>query len=497
MNEQKNNEKGKGSDGNYDDRKPYEVVPRQLSNQELYDNNLRDKDSPDRLFPNEIEVDVRERLVNTRQFIVAGTGSDIDILTVGTVLWLEPTTGGAVERVNVRVLKSRKSAPNGKRYVLLETVDSLPNTNVKLNAVLEGKDVLIYTGPSEAQSIGVIHPTESHTGGGTSHSGQSNAYGVALLVKLKPNRRPQRGAEIRRKGKIATFEQDAELGTATVAVLDSGIRFNGRTRRPTSCSDIGWDFVADTADGDPFPNDDHIGLHGTKICSIIKKTAPEVGILPVKVSNSNGTLTLYDALCGLEYARTHGAKVVNASWSFTANGGGDGKADFPLLLQAIQDLEKSGIVVVAAAGNKSQYVNSDGHIAANNAPKIYPACYSAIQDNVITVTTVVAPDSTASPSEEGSKFRVFENYSNKFVDTGAVANAVAPEPIGRFIVPGFLNSYPGSSFATPYVAAMIAQVVSSSPGYMSKRTILHRLREFRVEKKLANKIRDGGSYITI
>lgn len=489
MNKQGQNSSSKGSFRESDD-KPYEEVPGQLSNRELLDKDRIDLNPEKWVFPQGTIIDKRGRLTNPFQFIVAGKGRAIDKLKTNLVFYLKPEGGDADSAVEVRVLKSRKSAPHGKRYVLLQASASIID--------LEDKEVGIYRGAAETQSIGVIHPVETHTGGGTSHSGQSNPYGVAVLVRMKTSSLVGPLAEIRTKSSTATFERDAELGRATIAVLDSGIQFRDSSTRSTLCSDLGWDFATELVpDGDPFPNDDHLGLHGTKICTIIKHVAPGAGILPVKVSNSNGRLTLYDALCGLEYARTHGAKVVNASWSFTADGNNSEEKDFPLLLQAIRDLEESGVVVVAAAGNKSQYVNPDGHIGANGAPKIYPACYSAIQDNVITVTTVLAPDATASPTGEGNKYRVFENYSNKFVDTGAVANAEAPEPAGQFTIPGFLDSYPGTSFATPYVAAKIAQIIYSSPGYTGKRTLLRRLREFHIESKLADKIRDGGSYITI
>ena len=494
MNEQQ--DCGKENSRPNEDKKPYVIVPDQLSNEALLVLDREKVDTENRIFPTRAIVDERGRLIDPFQFIVAGKGRNIDKLQVGKVFvlksvdpdTLKPKEGDDAREVQVTVLKSRKSAPHGKRYVLLEAPASIIG--------LEDATLGIYRNATEEQDIGILHPVETHTGGGQSHSVMP--YGVSLLVTMKANHSFEPLSEIRTQSRTATFEQDAELGTATIAVLDSGIRFRGSSRRSTSCSDVGWDFVTERVPGgDPFPDDNHPGLHGTKICTIIKNEAPGAGILPVKVSNSNGRLTLYDALCGLEYARTHGAKVVNASWSFTADGNNGEEKDFPLLLQAIRDLEESGIIVVAAAGNKSQYVNPDGHIGTNGAPKIYPACYSAIQDNVITVTTVAAPNLNAAPTNEDSNYRVVENYSNKFVDTGAVANAEASATDGEFTIPGFLDSYEGTSFATPYVAAKIAQIIYFSPGYTGKRTLLRRLREFHIESKLADKIRDGGSYITV
>ena len=451
------------------------------------------KDDSEPLFPKEVRLDKWGRLVDPRQFIISGTGPAIDKFLVGFRFRLEPTTHvpGIKGQVKVRVIKSNKPSPTGKRYVLLQTMDQS-----SIDELENAEEVNIYRGEVSTQVVGVIHPGDSNSDGGRVHSGQPSCYGASLLVRQRGDGGADPLAEVETVSRIATYERDAALGTATVAVLDSGIWFDkfADRRRRTLCSDIGWDFVSGSSiDGDPFPDDDHPGLHGTKICTIIKYTAPGVGILPVKISKPNGTLTLYDALCGLEFARTHGARVVNASWSFMASGARTkaAGADYPLLLQAIRDLEDAGIMVVAAAGNKNQYPpGADGHIGEGGAPLIYPACYN-MQDNVITVTTVIA---SVAPIKV---FSVFENFSNEFVDTGTVANAVAPEPDGQFKIPGFLNSYRGTSFATPYLAAKIAQVMSTTPGYMSKRALLHRLREFHVENDLKNEIRDGGSYVKL
>lgn len=458
---------------------PYEPVAHQLSNRALLEADKRVKDPTKRLFPEVAELDVRERIVHPYQFIVANTGPDIDKLTVGKEIWLKLLSGGE-DRLKVTVLKSRKMAPNGKRYVLLEATAPLAGHS--------GEDWGIYTDSTSPNAIGIIHDGggDSNAGGGKDHSGNTNYYGVNLLVTLRTGRMPDPASEIDRRSKVAAFETDAELGTATIAVLDSGIRFTQTTNRPARPSDVGWDFVSNiTPDGDPFPGDDHLGLHGTKICTIIKHAAPGVGILPVKVSNQNGSLNLYDALCGLEYARTHGAKVINASWSFAATGDNDPATDYPLLLQAIRDLEESGVVVVAAAGNKSQYTVPSGELAKGGAPKIYPACYSDIQCNVLTVTTVIR---TAD-----NKFEAFENYSPRFVDTGALANA---RQLGQFTIPGFRSSYEGSSFAAPYVAAKLARLLGST-GLLSKRALLLRLNQFYRNPNLAYAIRDGGSYVIV
>lgn len=457
-------------------RGDYVILTNQLSNEALLEEDKR-RETADKLFPEHARLSLG-RIIDPKQFIIAGKDPSIDKLKLGDQFLLQQI--GQTARIRVKVLKTQKPSPVGKRYVLLETVDGDDIDN------LEGLQVDIFD--LAGNSVGQIHGGGgSDSGGGRGHSGQASCYGVGLIVR--PIGTPDISAEIRYRHQIASYEHDAFLGNATIAVLDTGIWFNNPPGPDTTCSDISWNFVTGTQ-GSPFPVDDHTGLHGTKICSIIKHTAPDAGILPVKVSNQNGTLTLYDALCGLEFARTHGAKVVNASWSFTANGHNEPTNDYPLLLRAIRDLEESGVIVVAAAGNRSQYdPAANGHIGAGHSPKIYPACYSLIQNNVITVTTVI--------SDTRHSFSVYENYSPAFVDTGALANGGSPAQPGEFLIPGFWDSYDGSSFAVPYVAAKVAQVLSTSTGYMSRRALLHKIRAFHEEPTLADQIRDGGSYVTV
>lgn len=461
------------------DKRPYVVLPNQLSNKQLLKNDRISKDPTQWLFPDGTFVDRRGRLTNALQFIVgikhdpkADPAVEEDTWKVDNILWL----GSRGTRTQVRIKKSRKCAPDGKRYVLLESVGTK-----KIN-YLERQITPVFNIPAGGNSIGIIHG-ESNPSAGTSHSGgQSNCYGVAFLVKEQPDRQSELNDDVR-------IDPFARLEKVVVAVLDSGT-LDAERGDAVKCSEptpSGWNFVDDNA----FPKDDHLGLHGTKVSRIIKRHAPGATILPVKVSDRHGVLDLYDVLCGLEYARTHEAKVVNASWSFTGNKGNTEEADFPLLLGAIRDLDESGVMVVAAAGNRSQYVpEANGEIARDGAPKIYPACYSAIQCNVITVTTVI---------HRRNRFSVFENYSSHYVDTGVLPSepTAAPAlPEGEFSVPGFKGSYEGSSFATPIVAARVATILSSLTGFVSKGSILRRLSGFQEEDDLVNEIRYGGCYIT-
>ncbi|UHG92768.1 S8 family peptidase [Spirosoma oryzicola] len=475
-------------------RTPYEIVPNQLSNRKLLEIDRRTKDRSARIFPNRVRVDQRGRLINPTQFIIAGIGRDIDQFTEGRELWLQAPKGGIgqqSERKKVKVIKSRKCCPDGKRYVLLEALESSLDS-------LEGQETIIYESSTSPNGIGVIHPGGSNPGG-KDHSGQVNTYGVNLLVRARNEDTTPSLAEIRDIRKVATYERDAVRKRLNVAVLDSGILFTNPlpADAPTDCINsqfVGWDFVHDS----PFPVDDHKGLHGTKISTIIKHYAPDAGIIPVKISNTNGSLTLYDALCGLEYARCQGATIINASWSFTgaSEAVAGNETDFPLLWKAVKSLTDAGVIVVAAAGNKNQYDHPDGHITT---PRIYPACYSDKQDKLFTITTVRHQPADPSAGIRKPKYIAFENYSPDFVDTGVLADADSKETPGRFSIPGFLGSYQGSSFATPIVVAKMVNALLAGTSYsVTKEELLEKLDGFTAkEADLAYAIREKSCYINV
>jgi thermitase len=150
---------------------------------------------------------------------------------------------------------------------------------------------------------------------------------------------------------------------ATVAVVDTGANF----AHPDLAGRLiaGHDFV----DGDDDPTDqnnqDSMGnpddvYHGTHVAGIVaadsgngvgvEGVAPLASVLVVRVLGADGSGNVNTVAAGIDYARTHGANVINLSLG----------ADVPLvgsssspIGDAIQRALDAGIVVVAAAGNDS------------------------------------------------------------------------------------------------------------------------------------------------
>lgn len=139
----------------------------------------------------------------------------------------------------------------------------------------------------------------------------------------------------------------------TVAVLDTGV-----TRHP----DLGDRVVARvdlTADGDGY---DHHG-HGSHMTGLVAGdgsasggrfagAAPAARIVSVKVGGPDGATDVSSVLAGLEWIAAHreqyGIRVVSLSYGTDAS---TKVAEDPLNF-AVQRLERLGVVVVAAAGNR-------------------------------------------------------------------------------------------------------------------------------------------------
>lgn len=119
--------------------------------------------------------------------------------------------------------------------------------------------------------------------------------------------------------------------------------------------------------------------HGSTVTALIQQNGNNAPVVPVKAFDNVGMTTLFDMLNGFNYIlcqqKSANIRVINASWICTW--------DEPLLRAKIEQLMKAGIFVIAAAGNEKQTSDSNLDVAP-----AYPACYSQVFPNVITVTSV-------------------------------------------------------------------------------------------------------------
>jgi hypothetical protein len=211
-----------------------------------------------------------------------------------------------------------------------------------------------------------------------------------------------------------------------VAVLDSGIDL----LHPLLIDNIiaGYDFVdndndpSEVLDGLDNDNDGHIDEaagHGTHVAGIVNLAAPSVQIMPLRIFDSDGHGTYFNAAAAIVYAVDHGAKVINLS--------GNGDEDSPLLRDAVDYAWQNDVMVVAAAGVDDLR---------------YPGRYA----NVISVGAV---------DEQGYR-APFARYTNESPTVYAPGT-----DIFSAYLDGNVATWTGNSMASPFVAGEVALLLST------------------------------------
>lgn len=228
----------------------------------------------------------------------------------------------------------------------------------------------------------------------------------------------------------------ADGAGVTVAVIDSGVDASQRQLRGSVLR--GHDFLSGSGGGDGHTD---CVAHGTAVASLIAATplpgtafaglAPGVKILPIRVTEaveggSTGRAGTAGGLAqAIDAAVRDGARVLNISMVLYR--------DDARVRASVQDAVQAGAVVVAAVGN--------GHTSAGMPDQVpYPAAYPG----VIGVGAI---------GEDG--YRLADSQVGSYVDV------VAPGDHVLAAVPGSgLAYFSGTSFATPFVSATAALILS-------------------------------------
>jgi subtilisin family serine protease len=240
---------------------------------------------------------------------------------------------------------------------------------------------------------------------------------------------------------------DTTTGSASiiVAVVDTGVELTDPEldSKITSGGNAGYDFANNDAD----PTDDH--GHGTHVAgTIAAETNNATGvagicwsckIMPVKALDNTGNGSTFDVAAGIDWARTHGAQVVNLSLGSLFNSA--------TLQTAVDNANAAGLVVVGAAGNNAGDANmSDDGV-------MYPGAYP----NAIAVGATDSSDVVAS----------FSNYGPE-LDVTAPGVSILSTVLGS----GY-QSWSGTSMATPHVAGVVG--LMKAAGITDPATIRTRL----------------------
>lgn len=233
----------------------------------------------------------------------------------------------------------------------------------------------------------------------------------------------------------------------TIAVLDSGIDANYPTfdSRPFLYNatddglpgvNSGWDYVNE----DHNSYDNYHEAHGTTVSAFIYNSLNEEQIpfqlLPVKVANEDGVVSIFDMLCGMLFSLPKADILqVSLGW-YDANGAN------PYTSSIFLDLlhEYEDVLVVTSAGNSDN--NNDGNIAH------YPSNFSSSTPNVIAV---------GATNHENTDTSYFTNYGIYSVDFLSIGTNIP-----------FINSagdpvyVSGTSFSAPHVTAVAAGILYNS-----------------------------------
>jgi subtilisin family serine protease len=254
-----------------------------------------------------------------------------------------------------------------------------------------------------------------------------------------------------------------------VAVIDTGVRYTHEDLAAnmwTNASDgsFGWNALATNNT----PWDD--GTHGTLVTGVfgavgnngkgIAGVAWRVQIMACKAFNASGSGNISDAVTCLDFARTHGARIINASWGFNP--------DSASLSNAVLSCRDTGIIVVAASGNSTQNIDL--------IPS-YPANYPF--DNIVSVAYTTRNDVLASAS----------NYGATNVDLAAPGDSI----YSTFpATDSFYFNISGSSAATPFVSGALALMLAKFPGEAHQQIIARLLAATDPLPSLAGKCVTGG-----
>ncbi len=210
---------------------------------------------------------------------------------------------------------------------------------------------------------------------------------------------------------------------ATVAVLDTGADmtvplFSDRPFSPNS-----YDFVNNTAALTDIPTGAAAG-HGTMVASLLCDLLPEQAELMVlRVFDDDGSASRSMILTALEYARTHGADVINMSLGWER-----ADSSYTFLNDMLDRLQAQGVAVVCAAGNRGADANT---------------CYPASYQTTISVSAV----------NETLNFERFSNFGSS-VDFAGPGSGIRMITLG-----GVEKIDRGTSFAAPHVSALAADML--------------------------------------
>jgi subtilisin family serine protease len=253
-----------------------------------------------------------------------------------------------------------------------------------------------------------------------------------------------------------------------VAVLDTGVRHTHQDLAANMWVNPvdgghGWNALTGTNN----PSDD--SGHGTMVAGVLGAVgnngkgvvgvAWQVQIMACKCFNNLGGGNVSDCITCMDYARTNGAKIINASFGFPAS---------LALSNAVSSLRDAGLIIAAACGNSTNDVD---------VYPVYPACYPL--DNIVSVAYTTPADELAADASYGATNVHLAAPGQQIYSTFAATDS-------------FYYTLSGSSFAAPYVAGALALIQTKYPAESHQQHIARLLNGTDPLPALAGKCVTGG-----
>lgn len=260
----------------------------------------------------------------------------------------------------------------------------------------------------------------------------------------------------------SAWDTRTDSSSIIVGVIDSGVQYdhpdlidniwtnsgeianNGIDDDGNGYVDDFWGYDFENDDPDPMDTNGHgthvagtigaRGNNGTGVAGV----GWNASLMSLKVI---GTGTNADVARAIDYATDNGAKITNNSYGYAGNGVGGSRA----ISDAIGRAKDAGVLYVVAAGNSRTNIPASDVDGNFNS---WPAEYSKVHDNVITVSAIDSDGSFASYSHWGDE---------------SVQIAAPGTQIGSTYTQGRYVYLSGTSMAAPHVAGAAALLWAEAP----------------------------------
>lgn len=286
-------------------------------------------------------------------------------------------------------------------------------TSVEKEQLLMSSEILFIEEDAEINTLSIDQPSKSSTPVKNMKNGTQEApWGIKYI------------------GADQTLKKYSGKNV-NVAIFDTGVSSHEDLKVSGGISFV--DYTSSYADDNG---------HGTHVAGIIAAqdnklgvvgVAPNAKIYSVKILNQNGSGNYSNIISAIEWAIDNNIDVINMSVG--------GNVDSIALHEAVQNAVNSGIIIVAAAGNKG----------AGNDTMLYPAKYP----EVVSVGALDENNQVAYYSSRGPELKV-----------------VAPgTSVLSTINDGTYATMSGTSMAAPHVTGAIAALKSKNSKFTSEEIV--------------------------